>query len=257
VNATVSPSGDATSGHESSTLRRRPRRSGTLVLLSIWALVVVAGILMAFAAHVGGPLPGDVFVTRELQEPSLLTMMLMPLMLVVSAFGYFPWAELTFAIVVGALLLRARWSASLLIALTTTGDALAAAVKLLVARPRPDENVVEVYQQLSSYSYPSGHVVHYVVFFGGIAYLAWGALRSDPAPGAWRRVGLMAVLATSIGLILLVGVSRVYLGEHWTTDVLGGYLIGGAWLMLLVAAYRRWGTPPGQRKPAERCGAPV
>lgn len=235
--------GEVNARHTPSESRPLKRPSATLFLLSSWVMLVVAGLVLAFAAHVARPFPGELVLTRELQEPRAVAVLLTPLMSAVSAFGYFPWAELVFVLVLGGLLVQRCWSASLLVALTTTGDLLAGGIKLLVARPRPSADLVDVYRRVSGYSFPSGHVVHYVVFFGVIVYLTWRALRSERAHGAWRRAGLLAMLATSVGLILLVGTSRVYLGAHWPTDVLGGYLIGGAWLMLLVAVYRRWLAP--------------
>jgi undecaprenyl-diphosphatase len=51
---------------------------------------------------------------------------------------------------------------------------------------------------------------------------------------------LYVALGASSVLILALGFSRVYVGEHWATDVLGGWLFGAAWLLVLVAAHRRW-----------------
>lgn len=81
--------------------------------------------------------------------------------------------------------------------------------------------------------------MHYVVFYGMIGYLTWQTLASPkPRPSRMRLV-IIGLLTVCLGLIALVGASRVYLGAHWPTDVLGGYLLGGAWLILLVTLYRR------------------
>jgi undecaprenyl-diphosphatase len=99
------------------------------------------------------------------------------------------------------------WAASL-ISYTT---------KLLVRRPRPGDGdgVLVVKADLRDSSFPSGHVLHYVVFWGFVAYLLMVKL----APRRWRW---LPVLYLNV-LIVLVGPSRVYLGHHWFTDVLGSY----------------------------------
>jgi hypothetical protein len=139
-----------------------------------------------------------------------------------------------------------------LILSTVTGDLMALAVKTLVQRPRPSANLVEVYEQLQGYSFPSGHVVHYVVFFGVITYLACIALRSVRSTDKILRVAFIVIVVVSSMLVMLIGLSRVYLGAHWLTDVVGGYLLGGAWLLGLLAGWRRWMQPlrgrPGTRR---------
>ncbi len=71
-----------------------------------------------------------------------------------------------------------------------------------------------------------------MVLLGAVCYL----IRHAPRPV------FVAALAASFLLVLVVGLSRVYLGEHWATDVLGGWLFGGAWLFVLVAVHRWWST---------------
>ena len=80
------------------------------------------------------------------------------------------------------------------------------------------------------YSFPSNHAFFATVIYGFLSYVVWkrseaNALRS-------------CVLLVSIVLIVLVGMSRVYLGVHWLTDVLGAYLAGFAWLALSVRVVR-------------------
>jgi undecaprenyl-diphosphatase len=114
------------------------------------------------------------------------------------------------------------WSAAL----------VAEGLKLLVDRPRPLPPAVRVtVASLGGSSFPSGHVLGYVGVYGFAAHLANSLVR----PTWPRRV----LLAPAVGLIALVGPSRVYLGHHWPTDVVASYLLGFAWLTGLTALHRR------------------
>ncbi len=105
-------------------------------------------------------------------------------------------------------------------------------VKDLIRRPRPTVNLVHVFRILNSYSFPSGHVMFYVGFFGFLWFLAFTLLKHS-----WRRTLLLVVFGA---LIALVGISRIYEGEHWASDVLGAYLLGGLTLAAILWFYR-WG----------------
>ncbi len=125
-----------------------------------------------------------------------------------------------------------RWEAvaALLVAVTSSGiDTL---VKDLIQRPRPTINLVHVFRILDSYSFPSGHVVFYVAFFGFTLFLAYALLKES--------VTRTIVILVSGVLILLVGISRIYQGEHWASDVAGAYLLGSLILVANIAFYR-WG----------------
>jgi membrane-associated phospholipid phosphatase len=104
-------------------------------------------------------------------------------------------------------------------------------LKFIVARPRPAPDLVHVTGVHQFQSFPSGHVIFFVEFFGFLFFLSYVLLER----GLLRRVAL-GVLGL---LIALVGLSRIYLGAHWPSDVTGAYLAGGIWLMLCIEAYRR------------------
>lgn len=124
-------------------------------------------------------------------------------------------------------------------------------VKELIRRPRPTVDLVQVLRILDSYSFPSGHVMFYVGFFGFIWFLVYTLLKRS----LWRTL----LLIFFGGLIALVGISRIYLGQHWASDVLGAYLLGGLTLVVILQFYR-WGkkrffvrqpVAPKQPKPAQ------
>ena len=100
-------------------------------------------------------------------------------------------------------------------------------IKQIVASPRPDSALLEVREELTSYGFPSGHVLFAVVCFGALAILL-------PGVGG-RYAGLRK--AAQAGLMLLaaaIATSRVYLGVHWPSDALGALAIGGVYLAVLV-----------------------
>jgi membrane-associated phospholipid phosphatase len=135
------------------------------------------------------------------------------------------------------LALRARREAAFLLGLVLVGQGLKIGLKNLIGRPRPSADVVNVLLEdvKEVYSFPSGHTVHYVVFFGFLWYLTFALVKSP-----WLRWPLLVLFG---GMVVLVGVARIYLGAHWVSDVVGGYLLGGAVLAAGVALYRRDGTP--------------
>ena len=102
-------------------------------------------------------------------------------------------------------------------------------IKSSVVRPRPTRDLVRVASQLEEASFPSGHVVHYVTFYGFLFYLVFTHLRQG-----WIRNALLSLLG---GVILLVGPSRIYMGHHWPSDVGGAYLVGTLWLGVIIIAY--------------------
>jgi membrane-associated phospholipid phosphatase len=125
-----------------------------------------------------------------------------------------------------------HWEAVTALIAALFSTAINLLVKDLVQRPRPAQTLVNVMDTLGSYSFPSGHVMYYLGFFGFIGFLAFSLLK----PSLKRNL-LLTLLG---GLIALIGVSRIYLGEHWASDVLGAYLLGSLTLVAIIRFYR-WG----------------
>jgi undecaprenyl-diphosphatase len=111
------------------------------------------------------------------------------------------------------------------------GSAMNSLLKLVIARPRPDASLVEVMKHYDQNSFPSGHVTFFVEYFGFLFFLSYVLLKR----GRLRN----AAFVLSGLLILLISVSRVYMGAHWPSDTIGAYLAGGVWLMLMIEIYRR------------------
>lgn len=124
------------------------------------------------------------------------------------------------------LILRRRYVLPLLWLVTVAGGGLIDAnLKLLYERERPpfrDPAILE-----STKSFPSGHSMGSVVGYGFLAYLLWRLL-----PRKRYRVALVAAV---IVLILAIGFSRIFLGAHYFSDVIGGYTVGAAWLAFCIS----------------------
>lgn len=159
---------------------------------------------------------------------------LFPLLRFMSVFGnsFTPYA-MTVVMVIIFLLFRRRSEAAGL-TMSVAGSALInSTLKLVISRPRPSSDLVPIYRNTVTQSFPSGHVTFYVCFFGFLFFVAFALL---PRGSALRR---LALTITALP-VLLVGLSRIYLGAHWPSDTLGAYLWSGVWLAFSLEMYRRW-----------------
>ena len=106
------------------------------------------------------------------------------------------------------------------------------ALKEMIARPRPPESVVEVFGSPSTFGFPSGHVMTYVVFLGLLVFLL--TCRKRPSPLRTAAYGALTLV------LVAVGVSRMYLGVHTLGDVVGGYAFGAGVVLLCGVVWLRW-----------------
>jgi len=141
----------------------------------------------------------------------------------ITALGGFGVLALVTLLVAGFLAMQRKWSdVALVFVATIGGTAISEGLKIGFSRPRPDlvAHVVEV----TSMSFPSGHAM-----LSAVTYLTLGALLARSQDRARDRG---YILGAAILVTLLIGVSRVYLGVHWPTDVLAGWCLGAAWALL-------------------------
>jgi undecaprenyl-diphosphatase len=152
----------------------------------------------------------------------------------ISWVGFPPQSTLVDAVIVfGIFLMGRRWEAMCAVFAAAGSAALWFLLTPLVHRPRPTADLVRVDFDLPSGGFPSGHVLNLTAFFGFLAYLAVTQMR----PGPLRTVTIAACVALVVG----IGFARIYSGQHWPTDVLAGYVLGAAWLLLSINLYR-WRT---------------
>jgi len=198
-------------------------RKITIIALLAFGLFAGMGAGMAYVF-------GDLRITRFIQrfdDPYFHW-----LMVAVSWPGYFG-RQWVVALCAAALLLRFRLKVEAACLLISLGSIwlLTNAIKFIVGRPRPTPDMVYVYYYPTTRSFPSGHVTSYMALYGFLFYLVYTLMRPSPL-----RSALLIILGALIGL---VGLSRVYLGAHWASDVFGGYCLGFIWLAITIYFYRR------------------
>lgn len=188
------------------------------VLFAVVALLVQTGRTTSFDLHVIGTVQGW-------ENPALTRIM-----------EAFSWIGSTWVVTVIvacllvflALVLRHRSELALLIAVIVGAAAGNRLLKIWFLRDRPD-----IYRlaEETGYSFPSGHSMAAFALYGVLIYLLWKHI-----PSVFGRSLLIAVGTV---FILMIGVSRIYLGVHYPSDIIGGYLASMAWLALLIGIYRR------------------
>ncbi|MDQ3653409.1 MAG: phosphatase PAP2 family protein [Acidobacteriota bacterium] len=212
-----------------------PRQAATRRLIRaemFYAAGLIAFALLAAFARFNSYFGWDLRAARALQ--SLDVPGLFDLMRVASVPGnrWIPHA-ITAVTVLLFLAFRRRSEAAALLLSAGGGAIVNALLKILIARPRPTAELVTVFRQLGTRSFPSGHVTFYVCYFGFLFFVAYTLL---PRGSRLRRPVLVAAALP----VLLIGFSRVYLGAHWPSDTLGAYLVSGLWLAFSLDMYRRW-----------------
>ncbi|WP_421383286.1 phosphatase PAP2 family protein [Bacillus salacetis] len=111
-----------------------------------------------------------------------------------------------------------------------TGWLLNKILKWAFQRKRP---TIEQLVDFQGYSFPSAHAMVSTIFYGMIMYVLWQILKNR-GKTAWPFVIL------TIFLVLAIGLSRVYLGVHYTSDVIAGYAAGGVWLLACISVLRSY-----------------
>ncbi|TMD43775.1 MAG: phosphatase PAP2 family protein [Chloroflexi bacterium] len=220
---------------------RKAVSRGTM-FLAFYLWLLSGAVMLSWIAQRTQFFPGDMAITKILQKRK--NPLVRRFMLGISEIG-FPKLSIPLSISFAAIFwaLRFRLEAFFIL-LTSSSHLLNALVKRLIKRPRPTDELVTVARVINEPSFPSGHVMHYINLFGLLSYL----LATNWRSGRLRNI----LIAICIALIAFVGPSRVYLGAHWPSDVMAGYLYGGLWFGGIMALYLRvksWIHPSQGRTP--------
>lgn len=209
---------------------------GDLALLKLLLMGLLSLLLGLAFIHIGSEvLEGDTLsvdhnVLKAAQRLRLAYPWMVSVMRDLSGLGStMVLASFTVATVGYLLLVSQRITAILVAATVLTGTALNSAFKLIYGRLRPDPAFSDF--AVSGLSFPSGHAS-----MSAIVFLTLGVLVASRLSRLTERVYILTV---SVVLTLLVGVSRIVLGVHWTSDVLGGWAFGTAWAMAWLVLARQ------------------
>ena len=206
----------------------QPKKNNIKLYLPAGLLILF--ILLAVFIYHHPSLQLDVNISKLIQSHT--SPALDAIMLALSWFGNMPYSGIT-AITASLLFYLFRYKKeALFVILTMLSGAVSSAVKAIVNRPRPQHTFIRVIVKNMQQSFPSGHVMYYVILFGFIAFLMCRLIK---IPRLLRGIIFYACMA----LVLTISISRIYLGAHWFTDVVGAYLLGSVCLFILCGLYLR------------------
>jgi undecaprenyl-diphosphatase len=125
--------------------------------------------------------------------------------------------------------LKHRSELILFIAVILGANILYASLKQIFHRARPDLHRLF---EIGGYSFPSGHATIAFSLYGVLAFLLWRHITTG--------LGRTILILISILMILMIGISRIYLGVHYPSDILAGYFISGFWLTMAIWFFQRY-----------------
>lgn len=201
-------------------------------LLTVSFLVLTFSVLSNRSAH------WDYYVTGVLQHQQDAV-----LDYIMKGFSWLGKVRVAFfAICITSLLflISGKKREAILIGSTILSGAISWALKMLIDRPRPGADIVRIIEETRYQSFPSGHVLFYTVFFGMICLIVYYSQKISS--------NIKVVMILLLVIVIVCGaVSRIYLGAHWFTDILGGLIIGLQFLQIARLLYLK--NRPDQHQP--------
>lgn len=198
-----------------------------------YLIVATLGILvLTFFAKQYAFFPFDLYLTKLIQQINIPVIEM--LLLFLSWIGNPFQVVMSLIIFPAALFIYGKKKESLMLLVSAVGAvAISEVLKIIVLRPRPDGNLIH---QVESFyrndSFPSGHVLYFIGFFGFLMFLSFTLIRKK----FWRNL----ISGILLLMLIMIGVSRIYLGSHWFSDTLASYLIGSIWLYFMVLLFRKY-----------------
>jgi len=187
------------------------------VLISIFLTLLISFIILSIFIASNPVTSFDIKVSQEVQKYQ--AKWLDYLMLAISLFGELPWSLVSILLVAAIFYINKFKRESYFITLILSSGLIILIIKNIINRPRPTSFYVRLVEINRFQSFPSGHVLSYVLFFGFLIILMRNLKTISKL---WRCL----IVIISIFLIIMIAPSRIYLGAHWFTDTLGGFLLG-------------------------------
>lgn len=197
-------------------------------ILTLLSLLIISFIWLSIYVAQNPFIPMDLSISKVVQAIQFKG--LDNIMLAISIFGELPFSLLSVLLVAFIFFKTGFKREGYFVALTLLSGLIILGIKNLIDRPRPTEFYVRLVEINRFQSYPSGHTLSYVLFFGFLIVLM------NHLKNINNRLR-MSLIVISYFLIFTIPVSRIYLGAHWFTDVLGGVLLGLICLFPLVHFY--------------------
>jgi membrane-associated phospholipid phosphatase len=203
--------------------RNRQRRA-----LGLIVLLLALFCALAYVARTPDLLHFDTAITREIQEGHTDVRDYLAYFFTTLGNGGF----LTLLCLAAAYVLKraGRPQAALFSLLTLLGLPLNMLLKLIVHRPRPSASLVRILFPEPGESFPSGHAMGSVIVYGFLAYLAWTYIKDPPRRRFWTAVLALTPIAISF--------TRIYLGVHWFSDIIGAWIFGLIVLLIFADLYQ-------------------
>lgn len=206
--------------------------TGRFFIFRTYLVAATLGILvLTFFAKQYSFFPFDLYITREIQ---LINVPIFEsLMMALTRLGNYYQAIISLVLGFGLLWYFKKREFAIGLFISTVGAvSIGEILKFIVGRPRPDAGLIhQVETFMRNDSFPSGHVLFYIGFYGFLLFGAFTLIKNK----LWRSL-LSGVL---LFMISLIGVSRIYIGSHWFSDTLASYLIGSVWLYFMVLIFKK------------------
>ena len=192
--------------------------------LLLWVVALAGFVVMAAFASARDRFAGDLWLAGQVQ--GIDGRVFAEALDYTAEFGELPLMVIVAVAGAAAVWRAAGWGDAVLLVLTLGSRLANSVAKEIIGRPRPSPSLVHVDSQPSSFSFPSGHADTVIVLFGFIFYMAAVHVKDVRI----RRT----LQAACVWVIVGTGLQRVYVGDHWPSDVLGGYYLGALILAGLV-----------------------
>lgn len=206
----------------------KDKRKTLFLCFSIFFIIVF--MLLSFSVIDSSPKSWDLLVSQELQEDP--TALLDTLMKSFSWLGtVYVAAIMVIAFSIIFFVFKYTREGFFVLSCLLSGG-VSYVLKTLIDRPRPTTDFVRIVEETHYQSFPSGHVLFYTAFFGTLMVIAISS--------SILKLSMKIIISIICAVMIVLGaVSRIYLGAHWFTDVIGGFIVGVLFVMLTGRIYLR------------------